>query len=320
MYHYVHHAVILEIFGALKAVRQLLADGLLDDARTGKADERPRLGDMHVAKHGIGRGHAPGGRIGEHHDIGFSRFPHHLHRDRGARQLHQGQYSLLHARPAGGSKHDERRAFADRSLQTLDEGLACGHAEGASHEVEILHADDDREPFQLAEPELDGVVGSGLAARILEAIGVPALIAEPERIEGNLGYGNVDPGFVVEYHLETRRRAHAHVIVGAGDDEVVRLNILAEDQLSRFRALDPQIFRGVAPSEVIADFWPHDVGDPVHGWRLASPIASPRAVRTPRASSATSSVTDLSVRGVALSLRSSVFLSAFTSAEPTTMT
>src|SRR5262249_6053152 len=34
--HHVDHAVVPEIFGPLKAVGQLLADGLLDDARPGK--------------------------------------------------------------------------------------------------------------------------------------------------------------------------------------------------------------------------------------------------------------------------------------------
>ena len=56
-----------QIFGALEAFRQLLADGLLDDARAGEADQRAGLGDLDVAQHGVGRGDAAGGRIGEHH-------------------------------------------------------------------------------------------------------------------------------------------------------------------------------------------------------------------------------------------------------------
>src|ERR671913_1646529 len=47
----IDHPVLLEVFGALEAVGQLLADRLLDDARSGKADERPGLGEMHVAEH-----------------------------------------------------------------------------------------------------------------------------------------------------------------------------------------------------------------------------------------------------------------------------
>src|SRR3712207_6977213 len=46
----VDHAVLLQILGALKAVGQLLADGLLDDAWAGEADERARLGKVHVAE------------------------------------------------------------------------------------------------------------------------------------------------------------------------------------------------------------------------------------------------------------------------------
>ena len=36
----------------------------------GKADQRARLGDMHVTQHRIGRRDAAGGRIGEHDDVG----------------------------------------------------------------------------------------------------------------------------------------------------------------------------------------------------------------------------------------------------------
>src|SRR6266545_5745159 len=77
---HVDHAMVLEIFRPLKAVGQLLADGLLDDARPGKTDERARFRNMDVAEHGIGRGDAAGGRIGEHDDVGPARLAQHLHR------------------------------------------------------------------------------------------------------------------------------------------------------------------------------------------------------------------------------------------------
>ena len=70
MHHHVDHAVILQVLGALEAVGQLLADGLLDHPRPGKADQRAGLGEMHVAEHGVGRRDAAGRRIGEHDDIG----------------------------------------------------------------------------------------------------------------------------------------------------------------------------------------------------------------------------------------------------------
>ena len=48
----VHKAVLLQILGALEALRQLLADGLLDNPGTGKADECPRLSQSDIAQIG----------------------------------------------------------------------------------------------------------------------------------------------------------------------------------------------------------------------------------------------------------------------------
>src|SRR4029453_3777612 len=55
-----------------------------------------------------------------------------------------------------------------------------------------------------------------------------------------------EPGLVVEHRLEPHHRPHAHVIVGAGDDELVRLDVLVEHELPGLRALNPEIFRGLA--------------------------------------------------------------------------
>ena len=71
---HVDHAVLHQIFGALEAFGQLFADGLLDDARAGKADQRAGLGDVHVAQHRVGGGDAAGGRVGQHDDVGQAGF------------------------------------------------------------------------------------------------------------------------------------------------------------------------------------------------------------------------------------------------------
>jgi hypothetical protein len=110
MHHHVDHAVILQIFGALKPARQFLPDGLFDHARPGETDQGARLRDMHVAEHGVGRGHAAGRRVGQHDDVRLAGLAQHLDRDRGARKLHQRENALLHARAAGGREHDEGRA------------------------------------------------------------------------------------------------------------------------------------------------------------------------------------------------------------------
>ena len=71
----------------------------------------------------------------------------------------------------------------DRGLEPGDHRLAGRHAERAAHEVEILHADRHRHAVELAEADLDRVVEAGLGARVLEAVGVAALVAEFQRID-----------------------------------------------------------------------------------------------------------------------------------------
>src|SRR4029077_10994167 len=100
-------------------------------------------------------------------------------------------------------------------------------------------------------------------AGILEAVDIFALVAKLKRIDRHLGQRNVVPGLVVEDRLQTRGGAHAHVIIGAGDYELVGLDVLVEHELSGIRALDPQILRRLAPQNV-ADLGPDDVGEPIH--------------------------------------------------------
>ena len=270
VHHHVDHAVVAQVLRLLEAFRQFLADGLLDHARAGEADQRAGLGDVHVAEHGVGRGDAAGGRIGEHDDVGPLRLAQLLHCDGGARQLHQREDALLHARAARRREHDERRAAIDRGLEPGDHRLARRHAERAAHEIEILHADHDRLAFELAEAELDRVSEIGLGARILETVDVAALVAELERIGGDLGNGDVFPFLLVEDRLHARHRAHAHVVVRAGDDERIGLDVLEEHELPALRALDPKVLRRFAATEEVANLRPDDVGDPVHTRALNS--------------------------------------------------
>ena len=258
MHDHVDHAMIEQIFGFLEAVRQFFADRLLDDARAGKADQRAGFGDVHVAKHRIGRGDAAGRRIGQHDDVGLARVAQALHRNGGARQLHQRKNAFLHARAAGCREQDERAAFFHCCIEPLDHRFARRHAERAAHEIEILHGNNRGKIIELAVAELDRIVEAGLAARILEPIDVAAVVAEFQRIDRYLRHGDIEPGLVVEHGLEARRGAHAHMIVGAWNDELVGLDILVEHQLAGFRTLDPKILRHLAPEDV-ADLRPHNV-------------------------------------------------------------
>ena len=69
----VEHAVLEQELAALEPLGQRLADGLLDDARAGEADQRLRLGDVQVAEHREAGRHAAGRRVGQQRDVGQPR-------------------------------------------------------------------------------------------------------------------------------------------------------------------------------------------------------------------------------------------------------
>ncbi len=126
----------------------------------------------------------------------------------------------------------------------------------------------------------DRVLLPSLGAGVPQSVGIAPLIAEFQRVGRDLGYRDVYPGFAVEHRFEARRRAHAHVIVGDRDDELVCLDILVEDELPGVGAFDPQILRHIAAVEKAADLWSDDVGYPVHD--ATPPLAAARFAPQPR--------------------------------------
>ena len=97
---HIDHAMIQQIFRTLEPFGKFFPDRLLDHPSAGKTDNRPRLGNRDITQHRKRGRYAPGRRIGENDDIGKTRFLDLLHRDRGARHLHQRQNTFLHARAA----------------------------------------------------------------------------------------------------------------------------------------------------------------------------------------------------------------------------
>ena len=103
-----------QVFGALEALGQLLAHGLLDHARAGEADQRAGLGDLDVAQHGEAGGDAAGGGVGQHDDERQTGVLDQARGDDRARHLHQADRALLHARATRGGEHDQRRLLQHR--------------------------------------------------------------------------------------------------------------------------------------------------------------------------------------------------------------
>ena len=62
--HRIEHPVLEEKLAALEAWRELLANRLLDDPRSGKSNQRARFTDIQVPQHGKRGGDASGGGVG----------------------------------------------------------------------------------------------------------------------------------------------------------------------------------------------------------------------------------------------------------------
>ena len=109
-----------------------------------------------------------------------------------------------------------------------------------------------------------------VAADGLEAVGVALAVAELERVVGDVAHRHDLVFAVVEQVPQALGRVHAHVVVGAGDDELVGLQVLVEDHLPGVGALHPQVvghltLGGEQPADLGTD-----IVDPVHASRAPS--------------------------------------------------
>ena len=265
MHDHVDHAVVEQVLGALEALGELFADGLLDDAGTGKADQRARLGHVHIAQHRVGRGHAAGRRVGEDDDVGQARIPQHLHADGGARHLHQGQDAFLHARAARGDEEHEGRLARNGRLHAGQHRLAGSHAEGTAHEGEVLHRGGHVHAAQLAGGHRHGIIEAGLCPGIAHAVGIALLVAELQRVGDDLGGLHLLEGAAVEKQLEPPGAGNPHVVAGIRHHPLVRLEIAMEDHLAGLGALDPEVLRHVPLLQQATNLRANDVVDPVQG-------------------------------------------------------
>ena len=134
-HHHVEHAVLEQELGALEALRQRLADGLLDHPRSGEADQRAGLGDVDVAEHREAGGHAAGGRVGQHRDVGQPRVAHPRQAGRDLGHLHQRQDALLHPGAAGAGDDDQRQPAIEAALDGAGDLLPHHRAHRAAHEA-----------------------------------------------------------------------------------------------------------------------------------------------------------------------------------------
>ena len=265
MHHHVDHAVLVQVFGALESIGQLFADRVLDHPLAGKADQRARFGDVHVAEHGVARRNAACGRVGQHDDIGQLGFLEAARHHGCLGHLHQAENAFLHTRATRSGDDDIGAMPRQRALRALAEGGAHRHAHRSAHEAEVLHTNDCRLALDRARSDEEGVLVRALGARLFQTVGVFRRIAELERVFLHIGDGE-DVEALVEQLPQPLVGADPAMMAAARADIGIVFIFLREDHLLAAGAFDPQVFLGAAlgqRSDRIAD-----AGEPVHAMGL----------------------------------------------------
>src|SRR5260370_4535788 len=130
-------AVLEQEFRALESFGEFLANGLLDDARTSKSNERAGLANIEVAEDGETGGNATSGGIGEHGNVGQF-FVVEAREGRGNfGELHEADGAFHHARAARAGNGDEGLAGFDGEFDAASNFFTDDCAHGAAHEAKL---------------------------------------------------------------------------------------------------------------------------------------------------------------------------------------
>mmetsp|Transcript_23022 Transcript_23022/g.38983 ORF Transcript_23022/g.38983 Transcript_23022/m.38983 type:complete len:326 (+) Transcript_23022:3610-4587(+) len=263
--HPVQHPVIQQIFGPLKPLGQFLADGLLDHAGTCKANQCIWLGNMYIAQHRIGRGHAPGCGMRQHNDVGQARLFQHLHSHGRTGHLHQAQDAFLHARASCGGEQHQRPLELHRLLGGSNYCIAHIHPHGPGHKAEVLSRSDDGRAPNLTCGDQHRLV---FARRLLggaHAIRVLLLISELQRVRHRRRHGNLGKDTAIKQGDKPIPWRDGHVVVAIGANVQVIAEFPVEQHGAALVAFGPQIVWRFAARKDRVDPGPDVIGDPVHG-------------------------------------------------------
>ena len=237
----VEKAVLEKELGALESFGEFLANGLLDAAGAGKADERAGLRDVEVAEHGEAGGDAAGRRIGKQGNVrefllvelgkGGGYFG----------KLHEADGAFHHARATGTRNGDEGLARVDGKFDAASDFFTDDGAHRAADEAELHGAEDDGPAAELAFGGDDGVVHAEFFLGFAEARRIGLGVNKFERVGG--GHTGVVLGpAAVEEHFKALLGVHLEMELTLRADVEIRLEILAEDDGVAGLALDPQAF------------------------------------------------------------------------------
>ena len=269
-HHLIHKAVLQLELAALEPGGQLFADGLLNDAGPGKADQRPRLGQHDVAQACKAGGHAAGGGVGEHADVQPASGGKALDGGAGLGHLHQAENALLHAGTAAGREDDQRQAFGCGVLHRAGDLFAHGGAHAAHEKPAVQHGSHTGHPADAAGRRDSGFAQAGL---VLGGGQLFRVAGEPEHIlRGQVGV-QLPEAAVVQHQTEPVVAADGHVIAAVGADVKAAGPDGAGGAAAALLALHELGFMpdgpGIPPGFQLKGAFPHPAGeqvsDLVHG-------------------------------------------------------
>src|SRR6267143_3366535 len=234
----VEETVFEEEFGALKSFGEFLADGLLDDARAGKTDERAGFADVEVAEHGEAGGDAARGGVGEHRDIGQFFVIEAGKRGGHFRELHEADGAFHHARAAGTGDGDERLARFHGEFDSAGHFFSDDSAHRAADESELHRAEHDGTTVELAFGGDDRVIHAELFLGFFQARRVRLGVDELERVGRGHACVVLGPA-AIEQHFEALLGVHLEVKLTLRTDVEIFFEILSKNDGAAGLAFDP---------------------------------------------------------------------------------
>lgn len=237
----VQEAVFEEELGALEAFGELLADGLLDDAGAGEADEGAGFGDVEVAEHGEAGGDASGGGVGHDGDVGDFGVVEACEAGGDLGELHEGDDAFHHAGSSRGGDDDEGVSGVERAVYGAGDGFADDGTHAATDEGVFHHGEDDGVAAEDSCGIDDGVVEAGLLLGFEEAAAVGLEVSELEGVGGaEVEVDELVAGF--EEIVDAGSGVDAVVVAAAGADLEVGCDVSFEDDLLTGGATGPETF------------------------------------------------------------------------------
>ena len=238
----VDKAMLEREFRRLEFLGQLLANGVLNHATAGEADERAGLGNNHVALHRETRGHAARSGIGNHREIRQARLAVTLDCGRDFRHLHERNQAFLHARAARAGEQHQRQTLFGGMLGQARDALAHHRAHRAHEERGIHHANRHAHASDAAHTAAHALAQTRLLSHAADFVQVTG---EIERVGfghvGAFGFKPALEAFRVKHACQALGRRHAEMMAALGAHFVIGEHALRVGNAAALRARDPRV-------------------------------------------------------------------------------